>query len=102
MNDSPVRVVFLRDRPARGIEEGRPQKIGHGLRRPTWAAKHATQLNFFFEAGTAFFRGLARLKEVCDGNPWVREDALVSTQAFSQHSQYGLFRGILYQKLGVP
>ena len=79
MNDSPVRVVFFRDRPARGIEESSPQKIGHGLRRPTWAAEHAAQLNFFFEASTAFFRGLARPKEVCDGDPWVREVALIPT-----------------------
>ena len=79
MNESPVRVAFLRDRPARGVKEGGPQKFGHGIRRPTWAAKHAAQLNFFFEAGSAFFGSLARLKEVFYGNPRVREVALVTT-----------------------
>ena len=70
--------------------------MGHGLRRLFRAAYHATLFNFILEASPAFFRCLVRLKEVSDGNPWFREYALVSTQAFSQHSHYGSLRGILY------
>ena len=76
---SPEGIVVLRDCPTGRCVKIFPQKLFYRFLRLARATDHSAQFYLFLEAGSAFFGSLARLKEVFDGNPRVREVALVTT-----------------------